>query len=254
MALTDPTPGVIHIGESVGLSDDELLAMYRDGRARARGRRADVGAQPRRQHPVRHQRAGSRGRPGRDHLAAAQEARLDRAVLPLHRVVPDVRHECPRHHDRAVRDRRRPIVGRPPDAGPLRRPRQQSRIGQLAGRDPDPACGRDRPGGAHPALGAGRGHVHGRGHLQPGRLARGPQLRRHPPIAVRATWSRTTATPSACRCRKESRWPTWPLARPDMTSPAMSSTAPTCSSAIESPSRRSIGHEPARDRPSSRPR
>ena len=63
------------------------------GRARAGRRRADVDPQPGRPDPVRHQRPGPRGRAGRDRLGAREGPRLDRAVLPLDRDLPDVRDE-----------------------------------------------------------------------------------------------------------------------------------------------------------------
>ena len=114
-------------------------------RARARGRRADVDPQPRRPDPVRDQRPGSRGRAGRHRLGVRPRQGLDRAVLPLGRDLPDVRDERARHHDRPVRDGIRPIVGRAPDARPLRQPRAQHRVGVVAGGDPAAPRGRASP-------------------------------------------------------------------------------------------------------------
>ena len=54
-----------HLAASVGLADADLVAMYRTRRARPGRRRADVDPQPRRPDPVRDQRPGARGRPGR---------------------------------------------------------------------------------------------------------------------------------------------------------------------------------------------
>ncbi len=55
----------------------------------------------------------------------------------------------------------------------------------VAGRDPDPARGRDRAGGEDPAHRPGRGRGDGRGELEPGRRPRGAQLRGDPQAAVR---------------------------------------------------------------------
>ncbi len=141
--------------------------------------------QPRGPDPVRHQRPGPRGRAGGPDLAPAEEARLDRAVLPLDRHLPRVRDERARHHDRAVRDGQRPLLGRSPDARPLRLRGTSPGLGVVAGRDPDPARGRDRTGGQDPAHRPGRDRDDGRGQLEPGRRARGAQLRRDPQAAVR---------------------------------------------------------------------
>ena len=95
-----------HLGEPLGLSDADLVEMYRlVALARAVDERMWIlnRAGP---DPVRHQRPGPRGRAGRDRLAAPEGPRLDRAVLPLDRDLPDLRDEPARHHDRAVRDRR----------------------------------------------------------------------------------------------------------------------------------------------------
>ena len=141
--------------------------------------------QPRRAHPVRDQRPGPRGRAGRPDVAAAEGPRLDRPVLPLDRHLPRLRHERARHHDRAVRHGQRPIVGRPPDAGPLRLRRAPPGVGVVARRDPDPPRRRHRPRRQDPPDGPGRDRGHGRGQLEPGRRPRGAQLRRHPQAAVR---------------------------------------------------------------------
>ena len=58
-------------------------------------------------------------------------------------------------------------------------------LGLVAGRDPDPARGRDRAGGQDPPDRPGRDRDHGRGQLEPGRRPRGAQLRRDPQAAVR---------------------------------------------------------------------
>ena len=76
--------------------------------------------QPRRPDPVRHQRPGPRGRPGRPRVAAAPGPRLDRAVLPLHRDLSRVRDDAARPDARAVREGVRPGLRRAPDARPLR--------------------------------------------------------------------------------------------------------------------------------------
>ena len=89
-----------------------------------------------------------------------------------------------RHPDRAVREGDRPLVGRPPDAGPLRQRREQPRLAVVAGRDPDAPRGRDRARGEDPEDRPGRDDVDGRGQLQPGRRPRGPELRGDPQAAV----------------------------------------------------------------------
>ena len=118
--------------------------------------------------------------------AFEQRPRLDRPVLPLDRDVPDVRDERARHHDRPVRDRHRPVVGRAPDARPLRlatsttscRSRRRSRR----------SCS-TRSGIALAAKIRKTGQVAmasmGEGSSQPGRRPRGPQLRGDPQAAVR---------------------------------------------------------------------
>ena len=55
----------------------------------------------------------------------------------------------------------------------------------VAGRDPAAARGGHRPGRQDPQERPGRHDVDGRGEQQPGRRPRGPQLRGHPPAAVR---------------------------------------------------------------------
>ena len=172
------------LGAAVGLSDADLVEMYRLRRARPGRRRADVDPQPGRPDPVRHQRPGPRGRPGRDRLGVREGPGLDRAVLPLDRDVPDLRDEPARHHDRPVRDGLRPVVGRPPDARPLRQPRAQPRVGLVAGRDPAAPRRRDRAGGQDPQDRPGRDDEHGRGLVEPGRRPRGAQLRGDPQAAV----------------------------------------------------------------------
>ena len=139
------------LGADVGLDDEQLLAMYRMvALARAVDERMWI-LEPGRPDPVRDQRPGPRGCPGRGDLGPAQGPRLDRPVLPLDRDVHDLRHERPGHHAGPVRPGQRPVVGRPPDARPLRRSPAQPAVGLVAGRDPDPARRRDRPGGQDPA-------------------------------------------------------------------------------------------------------
>ena len=78
----------------------------------------------------------------------------------------------------------RPLVGRPPDARPLRLARAQPRVGLVAGRDAAPARGRDRAGRQDPQDRPGRDDEHGRGLLEPGRRPRGAELRGDPQAAV----------------------------------------------------------------------
>ena len=141
--------------------------------------------QPGRPDPVRHQRPGPRRRAGRHRLGVRARPRLDRAVLSLDRDLPDLRDERARHHDRPIRDRVRPVVRRAPDAGPLRQPRAQHRVGLVAGRDAAAARGRDRAGGQDPQDRPGRDDLDGRGLVEPGRRPRGPQLRGDPQAAIR---------------------------------------------------------------------
>ena len=108
-------------------------------------------------------------------------------IAPFYRSIAtclDVRHERARHPDRAVRQGDRPLVGRPPDARPLRQRATQPGVGVVAGRDPDAARRRHRARRQDPQDGPGRDDVDGRGLLQPGRRPRGPQLRRDPQAAV----------------------------------------------------------------------
>ena len=126
------------------------------GRARARRRRADVDPQPRGPGPVRDQRPGPRGRPGRPRLGAAPGPRLDGAVLPVDRHLPRVRHDPARPHARAVREGVDRQLRRAPDARALRQPRAPHRVGLVAGRDPDPPRHRDRARVADQGRGRGR--------------------------------------------------------------------------------------------------
>ncbi len=223
-------------------------------RARPGRRRADVDPQPGRSDPVRHQRPGPRGRAGRDRLGVRAGPRLDRPVLPLDRDVPDVRDERARHHDRAVRDGQRPVVGRPPDARPLRQPRAQPRLGQLAGRDAAAPRGRHRAGGQDPQDRPGRDdHRWARARRTRATSTRASTSRRSTSCRS-SSWSRTTATRSACRSRWRSRSRTSPTGRPATASRASSSTARTCSRATRRRATRSRGRARARARRSSRPR
>ena len=140
--------------------------------------------QPGRPDPVRDQRPGPRGRRRSGSRGRSRSTRLDRAVLPLDRDVPHVRDDRPGHPDGPVRQGDRSVVGRPPDAGPLRQRREQPRVAFVAGRDPDAPRGRDRARGEDPQDRPGRDDVDGRGKRQPGRLPRGPELRGHPQAAV----------------------------------------------------------------------
>ena len=184
--------------------------------------------QPGRPHPLRHQRPGPRRRPGRDRLGVPEGPRLDRAVLPLDRDVPDVRDERPGHPDRPVRDRQRPVVGRAPDAGPLRQPRAQPRVGLVAGRDPAPARGRDRAGGQDPQDRPGCHDLDGGGLVQPGRRPRGPQLRGDPQAAVRVRRREQRLCDQRPGLGAAGACPTSRDGRPATGSRASWSTAPTC--------------------------
>ena len=85
--------------------------------------------------------------------------------------------------------------------------RAQHRVGLVAGRDPAPARGRDRPRGQDPQDRPGRDDQHGRGR-RPTRATstRGSTSRRSTSCRSSSS-SRTTATRSACRprCRSRSR-------------------------------------------------
>ena len=174
-----------HLGASLGLTDADLLEMYRYvALARAVDERMWILNRAGRI-PFVISRPGSRGRAGRHRLGVRARQGLDRAVLPLDRDLPDVRDERARHHDRPVRDGIRPVVGRAPDARPLRQPRAQHRVGVVAGRDPAAPCGRHRAGGQDPQDRPGGDDLDGRGLVEPGRRPRGPQLRGDPQAAVR---------------------------------------------------------------------
>ena len=74
----------------------------------------------------------------------------------------------------------RPELRRPPDARPLRRRRPQHPLGLLAGGHAAAARHRHRLGGQGAQDRPGGDHPHRRGLQQPGRRARGHELRRHP--------------------------------------------------------------------------
>ena len=66
-----------------------------------------------------------------------------------------------------------PVVGRAPDARPLRQPRAQPRVGLVAGGDAAAARGRDRAGGQDPQDRPGRDDQHGRGSSNQGDVHEG---------------------------------------------------------------------------------
>ncbi len=202
-AATRPaTSGVDgRLGEDLGLTPERPARDVPADLAHAGARRADVDPQSGGQGALRHLRPGPRGRAGRHLQRPAARARLDGPVLPFGGGLPDLRHDAARDHARPVRARRRPELGRPPDARPLRRRAAQHHVPVVARRDPGPACRRHRPGGQDPGHRPGRHHRARRGRQQPGRLPRGAQLRGHPQAAGRLSSSRTTATPSASRRR-----------------------------------------------------
>ena len=184
MAVTSRAGKASHLGDAVGLSDEQLLEMFRlVSLARAVDERMWILNRAGRI-PFVISGPGPRRGPGRDRLGAREEEGLDRAVLPLDRDLPDVRDECPGHPHRAVRDRHRPVLRWPPDARPLRQPRAQPRLRLVAGCDPAPPRGRDRPRGEDPQDRPGGDDHDGRGQQQPGRRPRGSELRGHPQAAV----------------------------------------------------------------------
>ena len=194
---------------------------------RARRRRADVDPQPRGQDPVRDQRPGPRGRAGGPRLRAAAGPRLDGPVLPLRRVADDLRHEPARDHARPVRARRRPVVGRSADARPLRHQGPQHPVRVVARGDSDPACHGHRLGRQAAQAGHRHDHLPRRGLVEPGRLPRGAQLRRHSQAAgdLRRREQRLCDQRADGRSSRRSR--TSPSAPRATTCPASSSTART---------------------------
>ena len=143
-----------HLGASVGLSDADLVEMYRlVALARAVDERMWILNRAGRI-PFVISGQGHEGAQVGIAWAVPEGPRLDRAVLPLDRDLPDVRDERARHHDRAVRDGERPVVGRAADARPLRQPRAQPRLGvaRRSRRSCSTRSGsRSRPRSARPA-------------------------------------------------------------------------------------------------------
>ena len=109
-----------------------------------------------------------------------------------------------RHHDRAsTRRASDPSSGGRQMPGHYGVARAQHRLGRSPVATQILHAVGHRAGGQDPQDRPGRDHLHGRGLVEPGRRPRGPQLRGHPQAAVRSSWSRTTATRSACRPRME---------------------------------------------------
>ena len=145
-----------HLGDAVGLSDDDLLEMYRlVALARAVDERMWI-----------LNRAGripfvisGQGHEGAQvGIAWALEKGKD-WIAPFYRSIATCLTfgmSAARHPDRAVRDGDRPVVRRPPDARPLRLARAQPRVGVVAGRDPAAPRGRDRARGEDPQDRPGR--------------------------------------------------------------------------------------------------
>ena len=98
-----------------------------------------------------------------------------------------------------------PSSRRPPDARPLRHRRAAHPVRLVAGRHAAAARHGHRLGGQAAQDRPGDDHLHRRGLVQPGRLPRGPQLRRSTSTCRSSTSSRTTATRSACPCRSSRR-------------------------------------------------
>ncbi len=189
-----------------------------------------------------------------DRLGVREGPRLDRAVLPLDRDVPDVRDERPRHHDRPVRDGRRPVVGRPPDARPLRH--RTSTTSCRSARRSRPSCSTPsgspwRPRSARPAR--SRWPAWARARPTRATSTRASTSRRSTSCRSSSS-SRTTATRSACRRRWRSRSRT---SRPGgrLRHPGRRRRRRrTCWPATRRRGTRSRGRGPARARRSSRPR
>ena len=143
-----------HLGASLGLSDADLIEMYRlVALARAVDERMWI-----------LNRAGripfvisGQGHEGAQvGIAWAFEKGHD-WIAPFYRSIATCLTfgmSAARHHDRAVRHGLGPVVGRAPDARPLRLAPAQPRVGLLAGRDPAPPrrrASRWRPRSARPA-------------------------------------------------------------------------------------------------------
>ena len=121
----------------------------------------------------------------------------------------------------------------------------QHRVGLVAGRDPDPARGRDRAGGQDPRHRPGRDDDHGRGLVATRATSTRASTSRRSTSCRSSSSSRTTATRSACRLamRAVGRGRRRPGVRATA-SRASSSTAPTCWPATRRRGRRSTA--PAR--------
>ena len=191
------------LGADLGLSDDDLLEMYRMvALARAVDERMWILNRAGRI-PFVISGQGHEGAQVGVAWALRNGPRLDRPVLPLDRDVPDLRDERPGHHARPVRQGQRPVVGRPPDARPLRRSR-----GTTCCR----SARRSRPRSCTPSGSPWRPRS---GTPARSRWRRWARARRTRATSTRAStsrrstscrscsWSRTTATPSACRRRCE---------------------------------------------------
>ena len=128
-------------------------------------------------------------------------------VLPLDRDLPDLRDERARHHDRAVRDGQRPVVGRAPDARPLRQ--RTSTTSCRSARRSRPSCSTRsgspwRPRSARPAR--SRWPAWARARPTRATSTRASTSRRSTSCRSCSS-SRTTATRSACRRRCRCPWP-----------------------------------------------
>ena len=160
-----------------------------------------------------------------------------------------------RHHDRPVRHGRRPVVGRPPDAGPLRQPRAQPRLG---------VARRSRPSSCTPSGIALAAKIRKTGQVAMTSMGEGSSnqgdvheglnfaaIHKLPFVFVVENNGYAISVPAGdagrrCRTSRTGRRATG--------SRASSSTARTCWPATRRRGMRSRGRAPATGRPSSRPR
>ena len=202
-----------------GLSRDELDRDVPPDGARARGRRAMWILNRAGKIPFVISGQGHEG--AQVGIASALRKGHDWMVPYYRSVAADhLRHEPARDHARPVRARRGPVVGRPADARPLRHRGPQHPVVSSPVGDADPPRDGHRLGGQAAQDRAGRDHLHRRGLVQPGRLPRGPQLRRHPQAAGDLRRREQRLRDLRARRSRQSRWRTSPSAAPATTCPA----------------------------------
>ena len=243
------------LAASVGLTDADLLAMYRTvALARAVDERMWILNRAGRISFV----ISGQGHEGAQVGLAWPLRQGHDWVAPYYRSIATCLafgHDRARHDARPVREGHRPVVGRAADAGPLRAPPSTTSCRcrrPWRPRSSTPSASRWPRGSAR--RGPGRGRDHGRGRSNQGDVHEGAQLRGHPQAAVRVR--RREQRLRDQRAGGEGavgQGRGGPRVRATG-SPASSSTGPTCSPATRPAARRSTGRAPAAARRSSRPR